>query len=260
VHRKQLPLIPSLEKQVAEAQKELIAERKRSAKLSEDLENPTNLARWRALEGNDPSPEQLAQKIQSLEVSLNEKKEQLLEKDLILDEVTVLSDRLRAQASVGREDTLDLSKKVNDFQHRIKETTRKMMGIVAELSIYQATAMKLSQEKADLESSLTAAREAWERGEPPTEDAEKEWYRMERERLTRREQLLASLEAKAREGPDAQVPVGSVRTTAEPRPNAYIPVGIGLPKPYGGSAPFKPSELGSNIRHIRKPKKLEIEI
>ena len=28
---------------------------------------------------------------------------------------------------------------------------------------------------------------------------------------------------------------------------------IGIPKPYGNNAPFKPSTLGSNIRHIKKP-------
>jgi hypothetical protein len=50
------------------------------------------------------------------------------------------------------------------------------------------------------------------------------------------------------------------RTTAEPRPNAYIPDDLGIPKPYGGAAPFKPSVLGANLRHIRKPEPKPIEI
>ncbi len=52
-------------------------------------------------------------------------------------------------------------------------------------------------------------------------------------------------------------------TTAEPRPNAYIPddsCGLPLSKPYGKHAPFKPSENGSNMRHIRKPVLKPIEI
>jgi hypothetical protein len=54
---------------------------------------------------------------------------------------------------------------------------------------------------------------------------------------------------------------GAVRTTADARPNAYIPDDeLGLPKPYGSHAPFRPSEAGSTMRHIRKPVVKEIEI
>ena len=78
---------------------------------------------------------------------MNDKKEALLEKELVLEEVTALSHKLRAQASSGRDDTLKLAKRVNEFQSRIKEVTRKMMATVSELSMYQATAMKLQQTK-----------------------------------------------------------------------------------------------------------------
>ena len=38
------------------------------------------------------------------------------------------------------------------------------------------------------------------------------------------------------------------------RVDQYMPDdSIGLPKPYGMYKPFKPTPLGSNIRHIRKP-------
>ena len=48
--------------------------------------------------------------------NLNDKKEALLEKELILEEVTALSDKLRNQAQDGREGTLELAQKVNLFQ------------------------------------------------------------------------------------------------------------------------------------------------
>jgi hypothetical protein len=54
---------------------------------------------------------------------------------------------------------------------------------------------------------------------------------------------------------------GAVRTTADPRPNAYIPDDeLGIPRPYGSHAPFKPQEAGSSMRHIRRPVQKEIEI
>lgn len=67
----------------------------------------------------DPEPEQLAEKIEALEERLNDKKEQLLEKDLVrcanllvqsqfifthrqqvLEEVTELSDKLKLQGNI----------------------------------------------------------------------------------------------------------------------------------------------------------------
>jgi hypothetical protein len=54
---------------------------------------------------------------------------------------------------------------------------------------------------------------------------------------------------------------GVHKSTAEPRPTAYIPDDLGIPKPYGMLAPFKPSELGSTMKqHIRLPQPKPIEI
>ena len=54
-----------------------------------------------------------------------------------------------------------------------------------------------------------------------------------------------------------------VYTTAEQRPNAYLPdneLDLPIPKPYGAHAPFKPSTQGSNMRHMRKPQLPPIDI
>lgn len=53
-----------------------------------------------------------------------------------------------------------------------------------------------------------------------------------------------------------------VYTMAESRPTAYIQDedSLPLPKPYGALAPFKPTEPGTNMRHIRKPQPKPIEI
>ena len=65
-----------------------------------------------------------------------------------------------------------------------------------------------------------------------------------------REEDRAAVESKA----------ASTLSTAESRPNAYIPEHLGIPKPYGGFAPFKPTDAGSTMRHIRNPQPKEIVI
>jgi len=56
---------------------------------------------------------------------------------------------------------------------------------------------------------------------------------------------------------------GGALTTAEPRPTAYMPSGeheLPIARPYGCHAPFKPTESGANMRHIRKPITKPIDI
>mmetsp|Transcript_20581 Transcript_20581/g.33918 ORF Transcript_20581/g.33918 Transcript_20581/m.33918 type:complete len:928 (+) Transcript_20581:183-2966(+) len=256
--RKLLPRIPELETSLVTLQMLVQEERTKTENLSFQLENAENKERWRKLGGTDPDPEELAVKIRHIEERLNEKKEQLLEKDLVLEEVSNLSDRLRKEASDGRSDTLNLAKMVNTFQAKIKNMTKDMMATVSELSMYQAQALRLQQERAYRESEVDVAEHRLAQGLPPTEDAEQEWYRMERDRRMRADDWMRrqeQIEAQQAEGFD-----GTVRTTAEPRPNAYIDDEYGLPKPYGGYAPFKPQENGSTMRHIRRPQNKEIEI
>ena len=59
---------------------------------------------------------------------------------------------------------------------------------------------------------------------------------------------------------ESRLPEQATRTAVEPRPNAYIPDEVGLPQPYGRLAPFKPSDAGSTMRHIRRPEPKDIEI
>jgi len=56
-----------------------------------------------------------------------------------------------------------------------------MMAMVSELSMNQASAMKLQQEVREKEQVLEHAYIRMERGEAPTDDAEREWFRMQRD-------------------------------------------------------------------------------
>ena len=80
--------------------------------LEKKLEDPSDENRIRLLGGDDPEPEVLAKKIEELELRLAEKEEKLLEKDLIFEEVTRLADRTKKKSETGKEDTLELAKKV----------------------------------------------------------------------------------------------------------------------------------------------------
>jgi uncharacterized protein YjbJ (UPF0337 family) len=61
----------------------------------------------------------------------------LLEKELLYEQVGKLVSRASQRAEGQRESTLAIAKKVNQYQAKIKDTTRKMMALVSELSMQQ---------------------------------------------------------------------------------------------------------------------------
>ena len=92
--------------------------------LEKKLEDPSDENRIRLLGGEDPEPEVLAKKIEELELRLAEKEEKLLEKDLIFEEVTRLADRTKKKSETGKEDTLELAKKVCVVQRSLAPIQR----------------------------------------------------------------------------------------------------------------------------------------
>jgi len=269
VKRRQLP---SDEQQRIVAQKycelemQLKQTKKVSVALSKELQVPnpaTNPNRYRKIASNDvsdPSDNELSANIAVLNSRLTNQKEQLLEKELILEEVGGLTEKLRLQAIEGHEITLLLAKKMNSLQYQLKKTTRCMMATVSELSMYQATSLKLENEKDSLSQLVMNGQMLLNEEKAPFDEAEVEWFRIVRNRQTNMDMAQSrgvnhrdwDRQSYDENANDAQ------KTTAEPRPNAYIAEDIGIPKPYGAHAPFKPSSLGANMRHIKKPKAKQV--
>ena len=131
----------------------------------------------------------------------------------------------------------------------------------------KANALRLRQAVREREAAIERAYQRLEAGQPPDEVTEQQW-----QQLLREEERMATLRKVSwllcllhffplllqTHGAEEEV-----ESAVEHRPNAYLPTGEGelpLPKPYGSHAPFKPSEAGANMRHIRKPQPKPIDI
>ncbi|KAI8898134.1 hypothetical protein BC833DRAFT_565207 [Globomyces pollinis-pini] len=240
--------------------------------LGQSMENPEDSKRCRNLGGTDPTQEQLAKKIEKLEVLLSVQEEKILEKELIYEEITALCDRLKVQTEESKDESYSITKEINDLTKRIKNVTRKTMAKVSELAMHQAQAMSLYREKVEKECLLEESQCRLETGDIPLEQIEADFIREERVRIQKKARLQAKynkdeqgVNGRFIEIQDEFYIHGQVRTTAEPRPNAYIPETTGLgqlpiPKPYGEHSPFKPREPGAQLRHYRKPIERPIEI
>ncbi len=75
------------------------------------IEKPDNNLK-KELPGEDPEIEYLKMKYSQLSDMLNEKKEELLEKELINEEINEIAEKLRKKALEDRAQNLDISEKV----------------------------------------------------------------------------------------------------------------------------------------------------
>ncbi|NXG49339.1 CC146 protein, partial [Psilopogon haemacephalus] len=223
--------------------------------------DPTNESRKRDLRGKDPSPSELLEKIKQLEAELVQKEKELLEKDTLYEHVSKLTDRIHAVAANGNQEALLLAKRTNELQKKIKDRTRQVMALVAEVSMKQALATKLQQEMKDKEQFLTIVSSRIDQGLPPPKETENEWLKILRNE--KMQKVAAENRAKHAAEEEQAAASSCLHTTAVQRPTAYIPhdeFSLPVPRPYGALAPFKPSEPGSNMRHFRKPLVKPIEI
>ncbi|XP_071358990.1 coiled-coil domain-containing protein 146 [Trachinotus anak] len=252
--KKEVPLKRKLEGEITMLQIELSEARD---KTLEDLNRTIDC---KELKGKDPSTVDLVKKIEQLELNLAERERQLLEKELLVDQVTRLSKPLSEQAENCQQDRLSLAKKLNNLRTHIINTSHRLMAVSAELSMKQAAALSQQQEIKEKELQMDRCQRRLEQGLSPCPELEEEWRRMllDKKRRQRDKEERARL---AKEEEWNQLPNGEY-TTAEARPNAYIPQtdALPLPKPYGAQAPFKPSQPGANMRHIRKPTLKPLEI
>uniref|UniRef100_A0A1I8FN67 Reverse transcriptase domain-containing protein n=1 Tax=Macrostomum lignano TaxID=282301 RepID=A0A1I8FN67_9PLAT len=255
--KKKVPKKRQVEDELTVLQIQLSICQDRLLQMESRTEDPTHAGRLRYLEGADPGPIELHNKCEDMEIRLAAKEEQLLERQLLLEAVSRLAEQLERRSKAGQHDTLALAKEVNGYKFRMGTVTKRMKAGTAELTMLMSTAMQLQQQVRDKQQYLQSCYQRMERGEPPSEDIEAEWLKS---RMT----ADGAQEAQAQAAQQEQFVLGHGGvTTAEPRPNAYIPndeVELPIPRPYGGHAPFKPTEPGSNMRHIRKPRPKPIEI
>ena len=112
--------------------------------LSEELENPMNVHRWRQLEGSDPTTHEMIQKIHTLQKRLISKTEEVVEKDLQIQEKEKLYVELKN--ILARQPGPEVAEQLSVYQSNLKEKTRQMKAMASELNMYQAQANEFKYE------------------------------------------------------------------------------------------------------------------
>eukprot|EP00605_Chrysophyceae_sp_TOSAG23-4_P002393 GSChrysophyteH1.ASY1.ANO1.2649.1 assembled CDS len=125
-----------MKREILQLQKELLQEKTKVTALSEELENPMNVHRWRKLEGSDPATFELIQKIQTLQKRLISKTEEVVEKGLIIQEKEKMYQELKN--ILARQPGPEMSEQIGVYQQNLKQKTRQLKAMASELNMFQA--------------------------------------------------------------------------------------------------------------------------
>jgi chromosome segregation ATPase len=111
VNRKKMPQIPELSNNIKELDSEIRLLNNNLDEIIDEIEDPNSPFK-NELPGEDPDLDYLKMKYDQLSEMLNSKKEQLLEKELINEEINEIADKLKEKALDEREKNLEINEKV----------------------------------------------------------------------------------------------------------------------------------------------------
>merc|ERR1719238_1803496 len=141
--------VPELKREVKALYNDLIKERDKVKNLSDDLETPMNVHRWRKLEGTDPTANEMRRKIEKLQKSLIKKMEEVVEKELDVQANKKLCVELKN--ILARQPGPEVAEQLSVYQQNFKEKTRQMKSMAAELNMFQAQTNEFKYEIQRLE-------------------------------------------------------------------------------------------------------------
>ncbi|KAE8589301.1 hypothetical protein XENTR_v10017517 [Xenopus tropicalis] len=128
--------VEELRREVYHMQRDLLKERTRCRALEEELENPMNVHRWRKLEASDPSTYELIQKIHTLQKRLIRKTEEVVEKELLLQEKEKLYVELKH--ILARQPGPEAAEQLQVYQKTLRDKTKQLKALSAELNMYES--------------------------------------------------------------------------------------------------------------------------
>ena len=136
VSQNETACIPDLRREIFMLDKELLEQQQKAKFLTDELDKPLNVHRWRKLECTDPETYELIQKIQSLQKRLIAKTEEVSEKDVLIQEKEKLYIELKN--ILAKQSGPEVAEKLQVYQQNLKDRAKQLKEMVGELKNYQA--------------------------------------------------------------------------------------------------------------------------
>ncbi|GBG28495.1 Cilia- and flagella-associated protein 58 [Hondaea fermentalgiana] len=139
--------IPELDTEIIRLEREIAQERSKVKALSDEMERPLNVHRWRKLESSDPERFALIKKIQSTQVKLIEKTEEVALKAKQIEEKEKLYVELKNV--LARQPGPEVAEQLVVYQQNLKDKQRQIKEMEADLETHRA---KVNEYKFEIEA------------------------------------------------------------------------------------------------------------
>ncbi|KAJ0405024.1 hypothetical protein ATCC90586_001757 [Pythium insidiosum] len=149
----------SLKREMLKLEKELLEEKTKIRALSEELDHPLNVHRWRRLEGSDPKRFEMIRKLQALQKKLIKKYEETTIKDLLILEKEKLYVELKT--ILARQPGAEVAEQLAVYKETLKGKQNQMKQMEEELSMYKMQVKEYRREQELLEKERQQIRQEW---------------------------------------------------------------------------------------------------
>ena len=151
--------ITELRNAVLLLQKQLLNERIRVKALSEELSHKMNVHRWRILEGSNKDVVDMIRKVQLLQKRLIAKTEEVVEKDLLIQEKEKLYVELKN--ILARQPGPEVAEQLGLYQNNLKDKMRQMKAMDSELKMYRMQVKDLTEDTGAIKESINELKAQW---------------------------------------------------------------------------------------------------
>jgi chromosome segregation ATPase len=144
VARESANFIDDLKREVHHLHREVLQEQNKVKALSEELENPINVHRWRKLESSDPATYELIQKVNTLQKRLIAKTQEVVDKDSTIQQKEAEYSDLKTQ--LARQPGPEVKEHLLTYEEHLREKQGQMSVMTQNLERYQLKASEYRDE------------------------------------------------------------------------------------------------------------------
>lgn len=127
--------------------------------LSEELEQPMNVARWRKLPGHDPTQEELINKVKAIQRRLIARTEDTVEKDLQIHDKE--KHYVELKNVLAMQPSPKIAEQAGQYRATLQEQTNSMKALAAEINMYQASKNKQKDDENRLRRILHETKKSY---------------------------------------------------------------------------------------------------
>jgi chromosome segregation ATPase len=153
--------LEEVKRKVLKLEKELLQEQSKRQALTDELARPMNVHRWRVLESSDPQRFERIRQIQSLQKELIDKADEVVEKDLLIQEKEKIYVELKN--IISRQPGPEVEEQVMTYQLTLKDKQKQLSAMNNELEMYRLQVQTYKEEIEEIDRRIGQLKKGWKK-------------------------------------------------------------------------------------------------